>query len=57
MRSGGPAGGEILSSAKVLYVAADVFVLSTPCGSFPNACLEAMAARHPIITSAQDGVL
>jgi len=57
MPSGGPAGGEMLSYAEVLYVAADVFVLSTLCDSFPNACLEAMAASLPIITSAQNGAL
>lgn len=50
MPSGGPAGGEMLSSA-------EVFVLSTLCDSFPNACLEAMAASLPIITSAQNGAL
>jgi len=57
MPSGGPAGGEMLSYAEVLYVAADGFVLSTLCDSFPNACLEAMAASLPIITSAQNGAL
>lgn len=57
MRSGGPAGGEMLSSAEVLYVAADVVVLATLYDSFPNACLEAMAASLPIITSVQNGAL
>jgi UDP-glucose:(heptosyl)LPS alpha-1,3-glucosyltransferase len=38
-----------------LYAAADVFVLPTLYDPFSNACLEAMAAGLPVITSRANG--
>lgn len=43
------------ASMRPLYAAADVFVLSTYYDPFSNACLEALAAGLPVITTRSNG--
>ncbi|MBI3991457.1 MAG: glycosyltransferase family 4 protein, partial [Candidatus Omnitrophica bacterium] len=44
------------SGVERLYAAADIFILPTIYEPFSNACLEAMVAGLPVITSKQNGV-
>jgi UDP-glucose:(heptosyl)LPS alpha-1,3-glucosyltransferase len=60
VRSAGPASGRLLFTGPVagaddLFLGADAFLFPTVYEPFSNACLEAMAARLPVVTTAVNG--
>jgi UDP-glucose:(heptosyl)LPS alpha-1,3-glucosyltransferase len=61
VRSAGPASGRLLFTGPVagaddLFLGADAFLFPTVYEPFSNACLEAMAAGLPVVTSHVNGV-
>lgn len=61
VRSAGPASGRLLFTGPVagaddLFLGADAFVFPTVYEPFSNACLEAMAAGLPVVTTTVNGV-
>ena len=60
VRSAGPASGRLLFTGPVagaddLFLGADAFLFPTVYEPFSNACLEAMAAGLPVVTTAVNG--
>ena len=60
VRSAGPASGRLLFTGPVagaddLFLGADVFIFPTVYEPFSNACLEAMAAGLPVVTTTVNG--
>jgi UDP-glucose:(heptosyl)LPS alpha-1,3-glucosyltransferase len=61
VRSAGPASGRLLFTGPVagaddLFLGADAFLFPTVYEPFSNACLEAMAAGLPVVTTVVNGV-